>query len=350
MNDSSADDHRFMDWLLFRVLKGLATPAEEEMVAQWCARSTANALHYEHLRQLLQLTADAHRPAAIDPAPTIADLLAGSEGRAMQESRGLGATSNRGRRRLIAYAVGAAVAGAVLAPFALRTFHTPQADTLFGADEFVTGPTDLSTLHLRDGTIVRLAPHSRLRFTGRGSDREVSLQGRAFFAVAKQKGRPFRVRTRAGDALVLGTRFEVSVDDRELRLIVVEGRVALSTPLNQVELKAGEMSKVMAGTSAQVSAVPAVKPMMRWMGSFLVFQATPLPDVLKEIEGEYGVTVQLADSSLSTQTVTAWFAERRLDEVMRVVCKVIETHCEVVGRVVTIGRRETHPSLHPDER
>src|SRR5262249_8427857 len=139
----------------------------------------------------------------------------------------------------------AAMVAAVLAARARRPAAAGDAGT--GAD-VVTGANELATVELRDGSVVRLAPSSRLRLS---STRGVELSGRAFFAVARMPGRPFIVRTRFGAAQALSTRFEVATRTDDVKLLVVEGRVALSGPSTRVEVAAGETSAVGHGAPSQ---------------------------------------------------------------------------------------------------
>ncbi|MQA92446.1 MAG: hypothetical protein GEU90_19835 [Gemmatimonas sp.] len=79
----------------------------------------------------------------------------------------------------------------------------PSADSVgsvpfeFGTGGVVTGAGEAVTVKLGDGTIVRLAPESRLRMMGQTGRREVWMDSRAFFAVTKVEDRPFVVRTHA---------------------------------------------------------------------------------------------------------------------------------------------------------
>src|SRR5207247_1917000 len=117
----------------------------------------------------------------------------------------------------VAGALGAAMVGAMAVVVGHPGAAPLATDMLgFGAQEFVTGATEAATIHLRDGTVVRLAPQSRLRLTGVPGVREVTLDGRAYFAVAKLAGRPFTVKSRGGQAVVLGTRFEVDARGEEM--------------------------------------------------------------------------------------------------------------------------------------
>src|SRR5690606_7230132 len=118
--------------------------------------------------------------------------------------------------------------------------------------------------------------------------REVWLEGRAFFGVAKQEGVPFVVRTAVGSAEVLGTRFEFSTRQDAARVVVVDGRVAFERGRERVELAEKQMAEVPAGEDIQVSPVGDLNSALRWMGQSLVFHDTPLVEAGREIELRYG--------------------------------------------------------------
>jgi len=69
-----------------------------------------------------------------------------------------------------------------------------------------------------------------------------------------------------------------------------------------------------------------------------LFQATPLDQVAREIEGRFGVSVEIADAFLEEIQVTVTFTERPLDEVIVVLCEVVGAACSVEGGVVRIAR------------
>jgi ferric-dicitrate binding protein FerR (iron transport regulator) len=65
------------------------------------------------------------------------------------------------------------------------------------------------------------------------------------------------------------------------------------------------------------------------MSSTMLFNATPLSRVADEIEHRFGVRVEV-DSSLREHTVTAVFTDRRLPDVLDVVCRVVDANCNTV--------------------
>ena len=330
MMNAQPEPNRFMDHLLFRSLKGDTTASEEAKVREWRQSAPDNESYYRQLGGLLKLTAAAYGPSdeEIGPAPDIHST-----------------TTTRHRRHWLWWltaGLGTVAASAVLFIFMQAS---PQSRELLslGVDEFVTGSSDVATVQLRDGTIVRLAPNSRLRLTGSPGEREVTLDGRAYFAVAKLNGNPFTVKTHVGDAVVLGTRFEADTRGDELRVLVVEGRVALAAAGSRVELGAGEMGRAMEGAVSAPMKVADVQKLLEWTGNFLVFQRTPIEEVAAEIERNFDLSIDIVGRNLAEQTVTAWFNDPTAEDIVRVVCKVLAATCAIDNRKATIDLNQTMP-------
>jgi ferric-dicitrate binding protein FerR (iron transport regulator) len=338
-----------MDVLLFRSLKGDTSASEEEVVLAWRRAAPENESSFEELARLLELTADVDAEQATRPRPVAAELIALAEaGEASSVGPGRTPSWRARRRAWLPAVVGAAVAAAVAVVIA-RPGAGPRADDPlgFGVREFATGATEAATVHLRDGTVVRLAPRSRLRLTGAPGEREVTLEGRAYFAVAKMPDLPFTVKSNGGEAVVLGTRFEADASGEELRLLVVEGSVALGLAGNQVRLKAGEMARSVEGAVSAPVKVEDIPPMLEWLGDFLVFQETPIPQVATELAQHFNVRVEVVGEDPERQTVTAWFGDSSIQDVLRVVCRVLAAECTIDGARVRI---DLNPAVSPPGR
>jgi transmembrane sensor len=313
------------DDLIVRFLQGKATPAEVEQLREWRQRAIGNERHYRAILRIWSLTETDPRSAMATRSPTAAELLA---------------ESGRSRRwpsvRRRWFPAAPAAAAILAAALALGWSGSKIAFTpVFAATELVTGPDEMVTARLADGSVVRLAPGSRLRVAGRKGAREAWLDGQAFFAVASGP-KPFLVRTRAGDALVLGTRFSFRVQEDSLQLVVVEGRVALTASGQKVEVSAGQASFAARGAAPRVERVNDLEGYLAWMDEVLVFESVPLRNVAREIERRYVVHVQLRDSVLSERTVTARFAGESLEDVLSIVCRVVDARCSMHGSVVSI--------------
>lgn len=336
MADNRHVGGRPIDPLVTRVLKGEASPEDEQAVRDWRRASPENEVEFRQLARLVEWAARLPELVEVPPRPTAADLI------------GPGAVEPRVmplRPRLPgprwAWLTAAAAAVALLGFFGYQTRTSQPAAPAFGIREIVTSESETATLELLDGTVIRLAPSSRLRVPANWGRREVALQGRSFFAVAKQGGEPFVIRTDAGEVTVLGTRLDVEARGRDLRLVVVEGRVALSTARARTELTAGEMGRILNGEAAPVVRVPDVGSFVGWTGKFLAFQSTPLQDAAREIERAYGVRIEISDATLAQRDITAWFGDNTLAEVVDVVCLAVAARCSIEDGVVRI-----QPEVH----
>ena len=262
-----------------------------------------------------------------EPIPTTADLLR----RRASRKGPVGPRWGLSWRRLAVAAV--ALLGAFAGGWYLHQPLTPASH--LAAAEYSTGPNESSSITLGDGSIVRLAPRSRLRVLADPVDRTVWLSGQALFAVAKHQGR-FVVRTIAGEAVALGTRFDLKARDGDLDLVVVEGRVALTAGNSRVEVASQQKASV---RKNQLQGAPtSVDPerSRAWLGDFLVFQATPLGEAAVELSRHYRTPVRVLDSSLAQETVTGAFEKETLEDVVKVLCRSLGARCTVSRSGATI--------------
>jgi transmembrane sensor len=315
------------DELLLRFILGQATSAERAAIARWLAASPANQVHLAELRAVLE-AARRYDVEATGSAPAAAEIVRLADRRIDARRRWLG-------RLGVGLAAAAAV---VIAVGVLADRGDDSTGFVFGAGEFVTG-AQAATVQLGDGSVVRLAPASRLQVDGSGNQRIVTLEGRAYFAVAKLDGKPFQVRTDAGLVTVLGTQFDLQAGADSLALVVVEGRVAVATGDQRATVASGEASRIKGGHLASPTKVTDVQQRVAWAGNFLVFQTAPLTQVAAEIEQHYGVRVAIADSVLARRTVTAWLSDRSLADALEVVCTIADADCTVRDSVVTVRPR-----------
>lgn len=307
--------------ILARYLAGESRPDEVAGIERWAQSDPRHA----------EILTDARRAwsAVPDEVPPDVD-------RAWSALAGRLQPAAPARRRVRPWVWGAAAAAAavlVAIPVVRGRLERQQAPA-----SYATGPAQNLTVRLSDGSVVRLAPATRLRASVEGR-REVWLQGTAFFAVAKHNGLPFTVHTSGGDATVLGTRFELSTAARRVRLVVVEGRVALNG--------AGEAGTGEVVTAGQVSVAEAGRPpsaprradvgqLTGWMEGVLIFQATPLSEAAREIERQYHVTVRMSDATLGERTVSAVFDHQPLPLVATTICRIADATCEVEDSLVWI--------------
>jgi ferric-dicitrate binding protein FerR (iron transport regulator) len=311
-----------IDELIVRLLQGAATEDEQREVAVWRNTAPGNERYFREIAAVWQTTAEAATPASPRGAP------AGGTLRAIAQRLG------RSRRR--AWRSGA-VAAATVAGVAIAAIEVRRQDIPLPVVAYATGPTESLTLTLPDRSIVRLGPQTVLEYRA-AREREVRLEGRAFFGVARDDGRPFVVRTPLGVARVRGTRFNLTATSRALDLVVVEGRVELSANAASLEVRAGQAGRVTPSAPPALRTVADLKGETRWIGRVLIFQETPLPRALREIEQHYARPISLVDTGPTPRTVTAVFSEQTFADVVTTVCRVVDVPCTVDAAHAVVGR------------
>ncbi len=169
---------------------------------------------------------------------------------------------------------------------------------------------------LDDGTLVHLNYNTRLIYPEKfGHDnRNVILEGEAYFMVAKDKSRPFVVHTPQGDIQVHGTEFNVKTigherdDDSmsETNIVLVKGSVGVTTANGkELMMKPGEQCKI-TDTQCVVENVD-VEPYVAWNTGTFVFEDCPLERMMKVLSHWYGFEVVYEKEDVKKERITGDF-------------------------------------------
>ena len=165
-------------------------------------------------------------------------------------------------------------------------------------------------MQLSDGTKVWLNAQTEIQFPekfGKGK-REVKLiSGEAYFAVAKDKERPFNVSLNDGSKVeVLGTEFNVMAynDEAEVQTTLVEGSVQFSKAGEEVILEPGE--QVGLNLTSNEMEVRKVKTGIytAWKDGKFVFNREPMESVLRKMSRWYGVKVICDDETVLKRRIS----------------------------------------------
>jgi transmembrane sensor len=200
--------------------------------------------------------------------------------------------------------------------------------------ETASGSGDITTLGLSDGSVVRLAADSRVEFPPGAGERNVVLEGKAFFAVAAGET-PFVIQTRLGEVTVRGTRFEVLTDEESLRVAVLEGLVEVEGAEDILQVGPGQVAYLPEEGRARVEAEADLRALLSWPGGLLIFQDTPFAQVAQEVGDHFGVPFSLSDREVGARRITAWFGDEPLDEVLGALGLIAGVQCTLQdGRVI----------------
>lgn len=161
------------------------------------------------------------------------------------------------------------------------------------------------SLLLPDSSEVILYPQTKLsfRYAPHHSERLAKLEGKAFFHVKRTDGKPFRVTTEEVEVEVLGTSFLVDATQTERTGVFVEsGRVKVSAEDHDMVLYAHEKAELSDG-NLQKGTIDDPASFFNRKKTKMVFNQTPLKDVIKEVEKQTGIRIELG-RGVEENTVT----------------------------------------------
>ncbi len=143
-------------------------------------------------------------------------------------------------------------------------------------------------LQLPDNSNVSLNALSSLSFNEKewDTEREVQLQGEAFFKV--EKGSTFNVKTATGLVTVVGTQFTVKERDDLFEVVCYEGVVRVDHLGQTIVLKKGERYLKIHGMTTSKTEITELNP--SWVDNISSFKSMPFNFVLAEFERQYDIT------------------------------------------------------------
>jgi transmembrane sensor len=348
-----ADGHR-----LARYIAGECSREEAEELRRWIAEDPARGELLASLEQVWEATG--RQPAGVDVDGAWKELVAARESRRVKPLRRGSDDSAaeaprfviRHSRSLLQVAIAASVilvAGAAIGYVTLINRHSTAAPAPVPMRLYATARGERADFHLIDGTHVILGVDSRMQVPADYGTRErtIHLEGEAYFEVQHDPSRPFLVRTANAVTEDLGTRFAMTAypADTIAHVVVAEGKVALrpagSPAGSGTALSPGDLGKLDASGIATVTSGVDVDRYLGWTKGRLVFDDTPLREVLPQLSHWYDVDFELADGALASRRLTATVAGEALPQTLELLASSLDLRYERHDRTVVFYSSQT---------
>jgi ferric-dicitrate binding protein FerR (iron transport regulator) len=305
--------HREMNTvLLFNILSGNAEAKEKELFEKWLEQSPQNREYFRSVKIIWE-----HLGSDTDKRSF--DIAAAKEKiRYKIRERSAVTRDFKVRFRIVA-------AASIILLLSLAYF-------LFGSDRsgkgeyaaYNSGDT-IREITLDDDSRIWLNANSSLYVPGVFSrnQRKAELKGEAYFEIARDEKRPFKIR--AGKILVevLGTTFNLSTDtlNGNVSIVVNSGSVSFSSfnsLMPGIVLGPGEKAEYLASVN-QINASENEDPnYLSWKTGILTFYDTPMEDVCHRLSRHFSKEV-IAVPTASRLSLTGNFRNETLEDILLII-------------------------------
>jgi transmembrane sensor len=312
-------------WLMQR--DGGVNSVTREAFIEWLRRSPAHvesylttALAARHLRDGAQVcssdTADLVAAAKTDSVTHLADSYARLYGERVIMSE----LPWWRRKWMLAVAPAACAVLAIVVGFVLldgQRFGIPRA--------YETEHAQQGSWPLPDGSVLHLNSNSRAVVRFGGKERLITLErGQAMFQVAKDPQRRFRVDAGTTQVVAIGTQFDIYRRDAGTRVVVVEGRVAVTREsimpggaslsiAGATTVDAGQQVEVKAVAPAVVARPADVRSASAWLQREIVFDDAPLGQVVEDFNRYTTVPLEIEGEELKALQISGVFGAYDLE-------------------------------------
>lgn len=271
--------------LLKKYLDGQCTPEEEQAVLKYLEEGNEEEVHRHILS--LEETVDSRVRDMVSES-LLADIHSSINARG---GRGI---LSKIRRWQVAAGITILLAVSGIAFWSSRPKLKEQEQ-----DEWISLRNDgqeVKKVSMPDGTSIWLNARAALSYNESAynhKDREVTVTGEAFFDVAGDPGRPFRVKTGNVTTVVLGTAFNIEhyENENDIRVTLVQGKVEISADREKYVLSPGQLMSYNVEKHSMEVRSTDIGSTREWLSGQMVFNDLPLADVLKRVATTYKVDI-----------------------------------------------------------
>jgi transmembrane sensor len=252
---------------------------------------------------------------------------------------------NRNRNPIFFYRAAAAVSLLAVLSFAILQFPSHPERQKITTVKSVSTTNSGRKVILSDSSIIWLKANSAISYPRifSANERRITLAGEALFEVTRDAKHPFIIQCGSLRAKVLGTSFNIKSSESHIEVLVLTGKVSLSSEGNTKGLivypnekavydeKENQIAMVNVEDTEKIAKTAGTEYSMQ-------FQATRMKEIVRRIEGKFNVKVSLSDERLNNCTITADFTDQSFDRTLSLISETLGiTYVRENNRVMLKG-------------
>lgn len=224
--------------------------------------------------------------------------------------------------------------------FNFKKEKAPDQIAFSSVREIYTKPGTRTKIELADGTAVWLNDGTTFRYPEHfsGENREVFVDGEAYFEVKSDPENPFVVKNPIMNTRVTGTHFNINAysKDRYFEATLLEGKINLENENQNLEMKPGEQVQFDKQTGKLIQKLVEPENATAWINGKLIFQDEKLGIAIKKLGRWYNVDILLTDPELEDYLLTGTVQDEKLDQTLKLISLALPVKFEF--------KKENNPS------
>jgi len=314
--------------LLIKFIEGKATPVEQEQVLMWIDEDKRNKNYILRLKNLHVIT-------------SLPGNIADKKEFFIFKKEFLNISAQKKSFRFSLLRIVAVFLFVIAIALNFYQYFSAKDESSIGLDNsllnrklntlsFYTNKGVKGVVTLPDSSVVWLNSDTRITYPEKftGKFREVEISGEGYFEVKSNPDTAMIVTTCKGLKIeVLGTKFLIRSyeEDSESQATLFSGSIKLTSPKGRFtkdyvkKLKPLESVIIENNVSVKVIERADTLKSIAWKNGKLIFEETPIEEVLKKLERWHGTEFIVKDKSILSCKITAQFQSESIVQIMEVI-------------------------------
>ncbi|MDB5010807.1 MAG: anti-FecI sigma factor, FecR, partial [Mucilaginibacter sp.] len=169
-------------------------------------------------------------------------------------------------------------------------------------------------------------------------ERKIELTGEAYFEVAKNKEKPFKVKFNDQEVEVLGTHFDIKAysDDPDTKTTLLEGSVKISRNNIKQILAPGQQAVSDASSKGFNIQKANIQEVMAWKNGYFMFNSLSIQSIMKQASRWYDVDVVYQGNMTDKEYGGRISKYKNISELLKNLELTGTIHFKIEGRRVTV--------------
>jgi len=193
--------------------------------------------------------------------------------------------------------------------------------------EIHTKPGTRTKIELPDGTMVWLNDKTTIKYPEyfKGNDRQVFVDGEAYFEVVSNSQKPFVVDNPIMKTIVSGTHFNIYAysEDHFFEATLLEGKVHLEGQAGKIDLTPGQRIQYDATNGTVHQDIINPKNSVDWINGKLIIHNEKLESAVKKLSRWYDIEISISDSSIALYELTCTLENEKIGQCMSLISQAL---------------------------